>query len=602
MRRICICIVFSALMLTVLIPGCSDSKDPSPSPTPTAMVSPETAHPWVGEEQYFALKIDDQIIGYNNYKVSEEKQYNGQNTLVVEGHTMLQVNMPGSRQVSTYQTVTYLDTDLFPAYYALEFSDGTQDQKVEIEFENGIAHASAEVGGKTIENDVSLSLGALIMDGNVFEHYVFLFRALKLNKGQTANASILMPQMMTMLDAKFVAGASPEVIASNGKSYEALSIEANITGLPLQQFWVTEDGELIKMALPSQDFVMEKTDESVIDEVQGADILALLEDKFTTSNIPFSSMNNVVYMKAEIDVAVVGENLELDFISTRDRNFKGTIQNNRIKGSIENRVVEYSGAEAPSYPFEPSDELNPYLEPEAKAESDDPLIVEKANEITAGTQNAWEAARAIAEWVHENIRYQITASGARQALIDSKGDCGPQAYLTIAMCRAVGIPARLVGGFAYGNGQFGQHYWVECYMGKKNGWIPFDSTVGEYGWIDAAHVRLFQNGAIETLTSVQVIDYVEKGEAPQAQRRELNLSVGQQINYAFTEHGKDRGYIRYTITGAEEQEGNRIYTVLSQMHTESTSSCKPTSATATFHLDRTASPVSYESKSSIGHG
>ena len=58
------------------------------------------------------------------------------------------------------------------------------------------------------------------------------------------------------------------------------------------------------------------------------------------------------------------------------------------------------------------------------------------------------------------------------------GDCGQFAYLFIALCRSVGIPARLVAGWqTTDDSEWGYHAWAECFI-PKYGWVPADLTEG----------------------------------------------------------------------------------------------------------------------------
>jgi hypothetical protein len=65
--------------------------------------------------------------------------------------------------------------------------------------------------------------------------------------------------------------------------------------------------------------------------------------------------------------------------------------------------------------------------------------------------------------------------------------------LTAAMCRAAGIPARVVFGVVYAKSfagrenVFGGHAWVEAYVGDK--WIGLDATRAPKGF-DAGHIAL----------------------------------------------------------------------------------------------------------------
>ena len=60
------------------------------------------------------------------------------------------------------------------------------------------------------------------------------------------------------------------------------------------------------------------------------------------------------------------------------------------------------------------------------------------------------------------------------------------------MLRSIGIPARFVTGTASSGTiaeGWGNHGWAEVYFPEK-GWIPWDVTFGQYGWVDSSHLKL----------------------------------------------------------------------------------------------------------------
>lgn len=91
-------------------------------------------------------------------------------------------------------------------------------------------------------------------------------------------------------------------------------------------------------------------------------------------------------------------------------------------------------------------DMRQYLRPSPYADSRDRVIVRAAEEAAAGTEDGWDRAEAIYDWVRENIEYRFARKikSARQALADGYGDCEEMTSLFIAMCRAVKIPARAV--------------------------------------------------------------------------------------------------------------------------------------------------------------
>ena len=150
--------------------------------------------------------------------------------------------------------------------------------------------------------------------------------------------------------------------------------------------------------------------------------------------------------------------------------------------------------------------------------ADDPVVafytksepyVGVTNDITSaarhaiGTEtNPVERARLIFRFVQQHMRYVYPPPqglrGATSALQLGKGDCGQYADLFVAMCRSVGIPARLAAGFGLAPGRpeetqttVGSHAWAE-FMLPDGRWLPADPTRTEERcfarMLDVAHL------------------------------------------------------------------------------------------------------------------
>ena len=124
-------------------------------------------------------------------------------------------------------------------------------------------------------------------------------------------------------------------------------------------------------------------------------------------------------------------------------------------------------------------------------------IREKANEIITGESDYYVAVYKIGEWVRQNVKYDLstltaeTVQKSSWVLKNRKGVCDEITNLFISMLRSVGIPAKFVTGTVYTEavGGFGNHGWAEVYF-PNIGWVPFDVTFGQYGWVDPTHLKL----------------------------------------------------------------------------------------------------------------
>ena len=130
------------------------------------------------------------------------------------------------------------------------------------------------------------------------------------------------------------------------------------------------------------------------------------------------------------------------------------------------------------------------LLPDRLIESDHPEIMAMARHIIGSEQNPYRKAEMLYSWVNLNLVYDedplYAHLGAYSALITRRGVCTEYASLFVALLRASGIPARLVGGYLMlptRNPNLASHYdtslqahtWAEFYL-EGFGWIPSEPT------------------------------------------------------------------------------------------------------------------------------
>jgi hypothetical protein len=144
--------------------------------------------------------------------------------------------------------------------------------------------------------------------------------------------------------------------------------------------------------------------------------------------------------------------------------------------------------------------LSDYLEACEYWEVDNLNIKQRADQIVGTETNAYEVARRIIEYVSDYVTYVITPQrkGALETLSSGRGDCDCFSDLTIALSRAVGLPARMNLGWGYQENLVG-HAWVEFYLPGK-GWQPADPT-----WAKTSGDYLFQLDPIRILRYVRGI-------------------------------------------------------------------------------------------------
>jgi len=141
-----------------------------------------------------------------------------------------------------------------------------------------------------------------------------------------------------------------------------------------------------------------------------------------------------------------------------------------------------------------------YTISEPNIESDNKVIVEKAREIVGNETNIHKQVLLISKFITEFLKYELQPDerGALWALQNGVGDCSEYSYLFVALCRALGIPARIQAGFAFHRldetSEYG-HMWAEYYL-KNYGWIPVDLTWGFVDNLDNLHFSSLQSSPV----------------------------------------------------------------------------------------------------------
>jgi len=118
-----------------------------------------------------------------------------------------------------------------------------------------------------------------------------------------------------------------------------------------------------------------------------------------------------------------------------------------------------------------------------------PEVRALAQSIIGGEANPYRKARALYDWVVTHIPYtgiwtwresifSPFGSGSQEVMERRCGDCVIQSEFYAALCRSVGVPARVTGGFLFIPEFNNDHFWAEVYL-PGLGWMPVDTTMSE---------------------------------------------------------------------------------------------------------------------------
>ncbi|MBC8495601.1 transglutaminase domain-containing protein [archaeon] len=215
-------------------------------------------------------------------------------------------------------------------------------------------------------------------------------------------------------------------------------------------------------------------------------LLWIPKDDFRQETISMSTVPS-----ADID----GDNLVFEFDHPEENELDISVESLIRTRSDYRRVTNKI-----SFPIENFDPvLAEYLYPSEIIDVNDD-IVDLANSLSAGKDDLYEVVFSFAEWVEDNVDYNlstITSEAAQKSswvLTNRYGVCDEITSLFISLNRAVGIPARFVSGIShtdldYFADPWGPHGWAEVYF-PGVGWVPFDVTYKQLGWTDATHIKL----------------------------------------------------------------------------------------------------------------
>lgn len=130
-----------------------------------------------------------------------------------------------------------------------------------------------------------------------------------------------------------------------------------------------------------------------------------------------------------------------------------------------------------------------YLSPTLFLQVDHPEIVEMARRISNGLDDPEERARRALAWTYSHVRpEEIPAKflTALEVFREGRGTCTEYSVLFVALCRAMGVPARAAVGLLGTGGRLVPHMWAQTYVGM---WVDVDPSYGQFG-VDAAHLAL----------------------------------------------------------------------------------------------------------------
>lgn len=178
-------------------------------------------------------------------------------------------------------------------------------------------------------------------------------------------------------------------------------------------------------------------------------------------------------------------------------------------------------------PFQYPEPLRKFLQPYLVREGVTTYVEQYARQTAAGVR--WMTVAfltTLCREISQNFMYERRDIGApllpEHTLIGRKGTCRDFAQLFVACCRGLGLAARFVSGYLYGNAlqEHDLHAWAEVYL-PGAGWRGFDPTDGKA--VMNNHVYLASSADPMLVTPVSG---VFRGKAKSTLRAEVSVGEG----------------------------------------------------------------------------
>ena len=441
------------------------------------------------EEQEFTYGVEygGKLCGYSRIHLSPTEA-NGQELLLLEQKFYVMLSLLGAEFDSELDLTYRIDpTNGQFVYHDSRIRQGEVDLSMALFVEDGRARMTSPHSAE--DRIVELPPGALLPNTLFFPYVLEDFGRGDLEQKTYQVFDVREGAVLPITWTK----VEDEQLELSGSTYDTMVLveENPKTGVRTRRWLDRKTGRVLKTVQPSG-MTITFADPSVIGRIE---LVNVDQNVLTPTNETIRSFRRIRYLRVKAVLEPTGLRPTPESLNLPGQSFEGTVQGNRVEGVFEIAHPVYDGADAPAFPADWSghEDLAPFLVAEDFIEADDPVLVEAAQGMVVGAGDSWDAARRIGRWVADNIHGALPGGMTARKTYDIRnGECGAHAFLTTALCRAVGIPARAVWGCMYvplDGGCFGQHVWNEVYMGEA-GWIPLDTTVQEPDFVDSGHIRI----------------------------------------------------------------------------------------------------------------
>jgi len=438
------------------------------------------------ELEYYAVFLEGTKVGYATHE-----RIAGDGKVTTTETMSMTINRAGIEITVKTKETCVESSGGEPISFANEQDIGMGTMKTQgVIGKDGLVRTQTTGMGVVQESNMVWPKGAMMAEG-----LRLLEMSKKLNEGTGYEVNIFSPELMAAVLSRVKVGARQDVDLL-GRIVTLTKVETTMsmpgTGEITTTSFVDDKLNMLKSIMPTAGMNVELVacpKEYALTNNEPAEIV---DKMFLASPEPIENIDSarsITYYLKPIEGA--GNFI----IPAAGGQRVDRLDNGMVKVTVEPVNVTTGG----TLPYKGTDkELLDAIKPSRYLQSDDPKIIELAKRAVGNAKDSAEAARNIESFVADYVEDRSLSVGyasASEVAASRKGDCTEFAILSAAMCRAAGIPAKVVMGVAYvddfaGRSGFGGHAWTQVYTGGK--WVGLDSALkagGKKGF-DAGHIAL----------------------------------------------------------------------------------------------------------------
>jgi hypothetical protein len=444
------------------------------------------AFTFADEPSYMGIYLQGQKIGYS--VTSSEKIAGGK--MAVDATTVIKSAMLGAEMSMNIDTKSVYKADGGLEKSVFTMTSGGRTMLVTSAFSADKIIATESSGGAPTKHEIPIPKGTVIVD----DPTMLLDGENSLKPGEVRKFTVFDPPSLSLVEMS-ARLAGNETINLQGKSIKAKIVKIDDPRSPMT-LYLDDKNELLKMVGPMG---MEMYPESKKDAM----------DMTARSGQPSGGTDLADASSIKPDKPITASNSRTS-LTIR---MTGVDLSKTPSGDHQTVRKDGDGWLITIHPVDPRDakpkfqighvpaEYQQWIQPDLRIPSDSAEFKKKAASIVGGEKDVVKAAEKIRQFVYKTVRVNAGIGVLRDAsevLETCEGVCRDHAVLNATLCRAAGIPTRLVNGMVYAEGRFWYHAWVEIYDGDK--WYGMDSTRPSPR-LTAGHLKTSEGTVAQALTS-----------------------------------------------------------------------------------------------------